>query len=120
MKSAGAAASDVSHVNAHGVSTIEGDAAEAAAIHETLGDVPVTAHKSLFGNLGAGCGAVELVGSVLALQHAEVPPTLNYQTPDPRCPVNVVHGDPLTPDKTAGGQAQPIPDWTSCRAGHRR
>ena len=61
----------------------------------TLGDVPVTAPKSCFGNLGAGSGAVELVASVLALQNGLVPPTRNYQHPDPDCPVNVVHDQPL-------------------------
>ncbi|MDG2380728.1 MAG: beta-ketoacyl-[acyl-carrier-protein] synthase family protein [Pirellulaceae bacterium] len=92
LKAAGADASDLGHVNAHGLSTIENDRAEANAIREALGDVSVTALKSQFGNLGAGGGAVELIGSVLALQHREVPPTINYETPDSSCPVNVIHG----------------------------
>jgi len=92
---AGLAAADVGHVNAHGVSTIDMDRAEAAAIVAELGAVPVTAPKSAFGHLGAGGGAVELVASVLGLGHGLVPPTLNYETPDPACPVNVVHGEPL-------------------------
>jgi 3-oxoacyl-[acyl-carrier-protein] synthase II len=86
---------DLSHVNAHGLSTVEHDIAEAAAIRQTVGDVPVTAMKSLFGNLGAGGGAVELVGSILALNDHVVPRTLNYETPDPNCPVNVVKDEPL-------------------------
>jgi 3-oxoacyl-[acyl-carrier-protein] synthase II len=85
----------VGHVNAHGVGTIEMDRAEAAAIAAELDDVPVTAPKSLFGHLGAGGGAVELAASVLGLEVGLVPPTLNYDTPDPACPVNVVHGAPL-------------------------
>ena len=56
----------------------------------TLGDVPVTAPKSFFGNLGHGSGMVELAVSLIALAHGVVPPTLNYETPDPECPVNVV------------------------------
>jgi 3-oxoacyl-[acyl-carrier-protein] synthase II len=80
----------VGHVNAHGNSTREDDPIEAQAIREVLGDVPVTAPKSYFGNLGPGSGMVELVISLLALEHGTVPPTLNYQTPDPECPVNVV------------------------------
>ena len=76
-------------MNAHGNSTREDDAIEAQAIRDTLGDVPVTAPKSFFGNLGHGSGMVELVISVLAMRHGVVPPTLNYQTPDPECPVNV-------------------------------
>ncbi len=82
--------SDVGHVNAHGNSTIEDDRIEAQAIRATLGDVPVTAPKSYFGNLGPGSGMVELAVSLLAMAEGVVPPTLNYDTPDPECPVNVV------------------------------
>ena len=77
-------------MNAHGNSTREDDPIEARAIRETLGDVPVTAPKSYFGNLGQGSGMVELVVSLLAMSKGVVPPTLNYETPDPECPVNVV------------------------------
>jgi 3-oxoacyl-[acyl-carrier-protein] synthase II len=80
----------IGHVNAHGNSTREDDPIEAQAIREVLGDVPVTAPKSFFGNLGSGSGMVELVISLLALERAAVPPTLNYETPDPQCPVEVV------------------------------
>jgi len=86
---------DIGHVNAHGVGTIEMDSAEAQAIAAELGSVPVTAPKSLFGHLGAGGGAVELAASVLGLGRGLVPATLNYDTPDPACPVNVVAGEPL-------------------------
>lgn len=81
---------DVAYVNAHGLSTREDDPAEARAIRETLGDVPVTAPKSFFGNLGPGGGAVEMAVSVLAMQRRVIPPTLNYEQPDPDCPVEVV------------------------------
>jgi len=81
---------DIGHVNAHGNSTLEDDRAEARAIRLALGNVPVTAPKSFFGNLGHGSGAVELAVSLVALAHGVVPPTLNYETPDPDCPVNVV------------------------------
>lgn len=90
---------DVGHVNAHGVSTIEEDIIEAQAIRNTLGDVPVTAPKSFFGNIGAGSGAVEMAASVLSFAHGEVPVTLNYEFPDPNCPINVIHGQPLRPDQ---------------------
>lgn len=93
---AGLAPSELGHVNAHGLSTVVDDRAEAAAISELLGEVPVTAPKSFFGNLGAGTGAVELAASVLALEAGEVPVTLNYEQADPACPVNVVHEQPLT------------------------
>jgi 3-oxoacyl-[acyl-carrier-protein] synthase II len=83
----------VDHVNAHGLSTVEDDLIEATAIAKTLGNVPVTAPKSFFGNLGAGSGAVEMAASAIGLSLGEVPATLNYQTPDPRCPVQVIHED---------------------------
>jgi 3-oxoacyl-[acyl-carrier-protein] synthase II len=90
LEMAGAKPGDVGHVNAHGLSTELDDRIEAQAIRATLGDVPVTAPKSFFGNIGAGGGAVELAVSLLGLQHDLVPPTLNYETPDPECPINVV------------------------------
>ncbi|MCC6493195.1 MAG: beta-ketoacyl-[acyl-carrier-protein] synthase family protein [Pirellulales bacterium] len=84
-------ASDVGHVNAHGLSTQIDDRIEAEAIQKTLGDVPVTAPKSWMGNIGPAGGAVELAVSLLGLQQrGQIPPTLNYETPDPKCPVNVV------------------------------
>jgi 3-oxoacyl-[acyl-carrier-protein] synthase II len=85
----------VGHLNAHGVSTVEMDRVEARGIAAELGDVPVTAPKSYFGHLGAGGGVVELVASILGLEQGLVPPTLNYEHPDPACPVNVVAGTPL-------------------------
>jgi 3-oxoacyl-[acyl-carrier-protein] synthase II len=81
---------DIGHVNAHGNSTIDDDQAEAQAIRAALGDVPVTAPKSFFGNLGPGSGAVELAVSLLGVEHGAIPPTLNYKSRDPNCPVNVV------------------------------
>ncbi len=94
-QAAGLAPADVGHVNAHGVGTVEMDRAEARAIAAELGAVPVTAPKSSFGHLGAGGGAVELLASLLGLERGLVPATLNYRSPDPECPVNVVHGGPL-------------------------
>jgi 3-oxoacyl-[acyl-carrier-protein] synthase II len=93
--SAGLAAADVGHVNAHGLSTVEMDRAEARAIAAELGDVPVTAPKSAFGHLGAGGGVVEMAASVLGLAAGIVPATRNFDNPDPECPVNVVHGAAL-------------------------
>jgi 3-oxoacyl-[acyl-carrier-protein] synthase II len=85
---------DLGHVNAHGLSTRRSDAEEALAIATVFGDrrsaVPVVAAKSYFGNLGAASGIVELVGSVMALQHGRLFRTLNYETPDPECPVKPV------------------------------
>lgn len=99
LEKTGFAPADIGHVNAHGLSTVDDDRHEAQAIHDVLGDVPVTAPKSFFGNLGAGGGAVEMAASVLSLADGRVPFTLNYATPDPHCPVNVIHGEPLATDK---------------------
>lgn len=107
---------DIGHVNAHGRSTTVDDRVEAQAIASALGDVPVTAMKSYFGDLGTGSGAVELAASVLNLDEGYVPVTLNYETPDPECPINVVQGEPLTGrprnvlklNQSYGGQAAAI------------
>ncbi len=88
--------SDVGHVNAHGLGTVEDDPVEAAAIREVLGDTPVTALKSFFGNLCAAGGAMEMAASVLALKHGQVPVTLNFEQAAPDCPVNVIAGKPLS------------------------
>ncbi len=90
LDTAGLEPGSIGHVNAHGNSTRQDDPIEAQAIRDVLGEVPVTAPKSFFGNLGHGSGMVELVVSLLALEHDAIPPTLNYETPDPECPVNVV------------------------------
>jgi 3-oxoacyl-[acyl-carrier-protein] synthase II len=94
-RTAGLTPAEIGHLNAHGVATVPMDRAEAQAIAAELGDVPVTAAKSSFGHLGAGGGTVELVASLLGLERGLVPATLNYRSPDPECPVNVVHGTPL-------------------------
>jgi len=87
--------SDIGHVNAHGMSAIAPDQLEAQAIRDAIGEVPVTAPKSFFGHLGAGGGAVEMIASVLAIQNDLVPVTLNYEQPDPACPVEVIRDQPL-------------------------
>jgi 3-oxoacyl-[acyl-carrier-protein] synthase II len=91
---------DIGHVNASGLSTAQHDRAEAEAIEALFGGVPITAPKSYFGNLGASTGAVELAASIIALGDSMVPKTLNYETADPDCPVNVVHSSAVTITKT--------------------
>ncbi len=93
---------DLGHVNAHGLATIQSDIAEARAIGQVFGDrpVPVAALKSYFGNLGAGSGVVELIGSLLALKQGAMPRVLNYQTPDPECPVAAVTDDATPPGES--------------------
>ncbi len=92
---------ELGHINAHGKSTQRDDLVEARAYHRALGTaaerVPVTALKSYFGNFDAGSGAVELAGAILSLRHDRVPMTLNYETPDPNCRLNVIHDNLLRP-----------------------
>ncbi|HEX3872492.1 MAG TPA: beta-ketoacyl-[acyl-carrier-protein] synthase family protein [Pirellulales bacterium] len=94
LRDAHAQAKDVGHIQAHGLGTRSCDADEWRAISAVFGpaasDVPVTAAKSYFGNLGAASGTVELIAGVMALAHGRLFPILNYQTPDPECPVRAV------------------------------
>jgi 3-oxoacyl-[acyl-carrier-protein] synthase II len=97
LQSADVNPGEIGHIHAHGLSTRTGDAEEARAIQRVFGarvnPVPVTAAKSYFGNLGAGGGMVELIASLMAMRHGRLFPILNYETPDPECPVAAaVHG----------------------------
>jgi 3-oxoacyl-[acyl-carrier-protein] synthase II len=97
LADAGIGPEDIDHINAHGLSTVQGDAWEARGLQAIFGNlrepVPVFAPKSYIGNLGAGSGTTELAASVVAMQHAAIPATLNYEEPDPACPVHVAAGD---------------------------
>ncbi len=81
---------ELSHINAHADAIVDFDRAEAAAIAEVLGDLPVATNKGNFGNLGPGTSAVEIAATLLALRHKQLPANINYETPDPDCPVNVI------------------------------
>jgi 3-oxoacyl-[acyl-carrier-protein] synthase II len=98
LNDAGIGPEDVDHVNAHGIAAIDSDAWEARGINEVFGrrktPVPVFAPKSYFGHLGAGGASIELAASLLGMQHGLVPMTLNYEEPDPACPLAVVAGSP--------------------------
>jgi 3-oxoacyl-[acyl-carrier-protein] synthase II len=91
LQQAGVGPDAIDHVNANGLSTPNGDRREAAALREVFGSrqVPVFAAKSYFGDVGAGSGVVELGLGLLSQQAGSVPATLNYEHPDPACPVNV-------------------------------
>jgi 3-oxoacyl-[acyl-carrier-protein] synthase II len=95
MAEAAVGPAQIGHVNAHGTSTIPADELEAQVLHACVPNVPVTAPKSYFGNLGAAGGAIEMAASVLAIVEGRVPATLNYQKPDPKCPVEVIATEPL-------------------------
>ena len=87
-------AAAVDYVNAHGTSTQANDSNETAAIKSALGDrayqIPVSSTKSMTGHLLGGSGGIEAVAAVLAIGHNLVPPTINYQNPDPACDLDVV------------------------------
>jgi 3-oxoacyl-[acyl-carrier-protein] synthase II len=97
LRVAGMTPDEIGHVNAHGLSTVKCDREEAKAIVDVFGErskpVPVVAAKSYFGNVGAGGGCLELVASVQAMAHGTLFPTLNYESPDPDCPLSVVKSD---------------------------
>jgi len=94
------APSDVAFVCAHATGSKVEDAAEAQAIREVFGDVdvPVTAPKSMIGQTCAGSGALEAAICALAVQNDRIPPTPNFRTTDPECPVNVVTGSARATD----------------------
>jgi len=93
LKEAGIGPEEIDHVNAHGLSAVASDAWEARGLQEVFGNlpepVPVFAAKSYFGNVGAGGSTLELAASLYALEQGVVPRTLNYEQPDPACPVAV-------------------------------
>jgi 3-oxoacyl-[acyl-carrier-protein] synthase II len=103
LRGAGRLPEDIDHVNAHGLSTTRCDAEEARALCAVFGDrirsLPVIAPKSYFGNLGAGGGVVELICSILALRAGRLPRVLNYQTPDPECPLAIVQDESTPPGR---------------------
>ncbi|MGD9648500.1 MAG: beta-ketoacyl synthase, partial [Pirellulales bacterium] len=105
LRDAGLKPEIVSHLHAHGLSTRRADVDEAAAIADVFGPaamrLPVTAAKSYFGNLGAASGIVELAASILALHEGRLFPVLNYDTPDPACPVAAVRGDDVPAGRIA-------------------
>jgi 3-oxoacyl-[acyl-carrier-protein] synthase II len=98
LNEAGIGPEEVDHVNAQGFGGVKADSWEALGIREVFGNVsppvPVFAPKSYFGNLGAGAGTTELAASVLGLAHGVCPASLNYEEPDPACPVVVAAGAP--------------------------
>jgi 3-oxoacyl-[acyl-carrier-protein] synthase II len=98
LKDAALKPSQIDHVNAHGLATVAADVWEARGLREAFGadSPPVFAGKSYIGNLGAAGGSVELAASLLAMNERLVPKTLNYDYPDPDCPLNVIAGSPRT------------------------
>jgi len=94
VKRAGLKLSEIDHINAHGTGTQPNDETETQAIQDLFGssasNIPVTSIKGTVGHLLGAAGALEVVVSVLSLQHNLIPPTANYETPDPACDLDIV------------------------------
>lgn len=94
LADAGLRPDDIGYINAHGTSTQANDATETAAIKTVFGEqayrIPISSSKSMLGHLIAAAGAVELIITIMALRQGLIPPTINYQTPDPACDLDYV------------------------------
>jgi 3-oxoacyl-[acyl-carrier-protein] synthase II len=94
LADAGLAPDDIDYVNAHGTGTPENDKMECLGVAAVLGEransVPISSNKSMVGHTLSAAGAVEAVFTLLTLEHQRIPPTINYQIPDPAITMDVV------------------------------
>jgi 3-oxoacyl-[acyl-carrier-protein] synthase II len=94
LRDARIAPPEVGYINAHGTSTAANDVAETRAIKEVFGDfaykVPISSTKSVVGHTVGAAGAIEAAVCCLAIEHGVIPPTANYETPDPECDLDYV------------------------------
>ncbi|MEO5589507.1 MAG: beta-ketoacyl-ACP synthase II [Gemmatimonadaceae bacterium] len=99
LRDAGLDPSEIQYINAHGTSTPANDMNETAAIKAVFGEharsVNVSSTKSATGHMLGAAGAVELVVGTLAIRNNLIPPTINYQTPDPECDLNYTPNEPF-------------------------
>ncbi|HWJ02549.1 MAG TPA: beta-ketoacyl-ACP synthase II, partial [Verrucomicrobiae bacterium] len=94
IRDAGLTPAEISYINAHGTSTDANDANESAAIKTVFGPdaqkVAISSTKSMTGHLMGAAGAIELIACAKAIEEDLVPPTINYETPDPECDLDYV------------------------------
>ena len=94
LNDAGMSPEDIDYINAHGTSTKLNDISETRAIKTVLKEhayrIPISATKSMTGHLLGGAGAVEAIFSILTINHGIIPPTINYEKPDPECDLDYV------------------------------
>jgi len=104
IKDAGITPNDVSYINAHGTSTPENDRMEYNSLHAVFGDTihttPISSNKSMIGHTLTAAGAIEAVFSFKTMQEGVIPPTINYETPDPDIPLDVVPNEKREADVT--------------------
>jgi beta-ketoacyl-acyl-carrier-protein synthase II len=93
---------EIDHINAHGTSTPMNDASETYAIKQLFGDraydIPVSSNKSLLGHAFGAAGAIEAIFSIYSIVRGIIPPTWNYETPDPDCDLDYVPNAPREAD----------------------
>jgi 3-oxoacyl-[acyl-carrier-protein] synthase II len=94
LADAGMTSDQIDYINAHGTATPENDKMEYLAISTVFGErakqIPVSSNKSMVGHTISAAGAVEAIFSLLTLEHQRIPPTINYDVPDPAIPFDVV------------------------------
>ncbi len=94
LADAGMAPADIGYINAHGTSTGPNDKAETAAIKTVFGEraysTPVSSTKSMTGHLLGAGGGIEAIASILAIENGILPPTINYEVPDPDCDLDYI------------------------------
>jgi 3-oxoacyl-[acyl-carrier-protein] synthase II len=94
LADAGISPDRVDYINAHGTSTELNDLSETRAIKSVFGErshkIPVSANKSMMGHMWAGAGVTEAIASLLTIRDGIIPPTINYETPDPECDLDYV------------------------------
>ena len=94
LRDAGIDPGEVGYINAHGTSTVLNDKIESAAVIKVFGDhwrhLKISSIKSMIGHLLAAAGAVEFVATVMSVYTGKLPPTINYEEPDPECPLDYV------------------------------
>jgi 3-oxoacyl-[acyl-carrier-protein] synthase II len=94
MQDADVSIDEIDYINAHGTSTPLNDKLETVAIKRTFGEqaykIPISSTKSMTGHLLGGAGGIESVYTVLSIQNGIVPPTINYENPDPDCDLDYV------------------------------